>query len=116
VTTVKMPARCMTQQRPLIQSKIRSGRAAALCARCATRTPAASSAASLCARSGHSLSTTARISSEMASTPSMSSNVLVQPLQVGLEHDLAADDAGLIDAALLLYGTLLRPIRHRQVL
>jgi hypothetical protein len=31
-------------------------------------------------------------------------HVLVQPLEIGLHHDLAADDAGLIDAALLVIG------------
>jgi hypothetical protein len=46
---------------------------------------------SFCISSGHSLSTTARISSEIWSMPL---------LQVCLHHDLIADQAGLIDAAL----------------
>src|SRR5258707_6394109 len=41
---------------------------------------------------------TARISSEIASTPSTSS-MYVKPLQIGFQHDLITDDAGLIDAA-----------------
>jgi hypothetical protein len=40
---------------------------------------------------------TARISSEIASTPSTSS-MYVKPLQIVLQHDLITDDAGLIDA------------------
>jgi hypothetical protein len=58
---------------------------------------------SLWVSSGHSLSTTARISREMASTRSMSEHVLVQPLQIVLQHELAADDARLIDPSPLLH-------------
>jgi hypothetical protein len=53
----------------------------------------------LYASSGHSLSTTARISSEVIN-PLNLAHVFVQPLEVGLYHDLAADDARPVDAFL----------------
>jgi len=55
---------------------------------------------SLCASSDYSLSTNARISAEMASTPFDFEQVLVQPLEIGLHHDLAANEARAIYAAL----------------
>jgi hypothetical protein len=56
------------------------------------------------ASSGHSLSTTARISSE---------HVLAQPFQVCGHHDLAADNAGLIGA---LFGHSRRQLLANAVM
>src|SRR5262249_11611666 len=56
---------------------------------------------SLCASSGHSSSTTSRISSEIMPICSTSSMyVLMKALSIGWHHDPVADNAGQIGAAL----------------